>query len=127
MYNIVYTTRMKHDAKLMKKRGKDMSKLVTVLALLAEGQPLPEKYKDHQLTGGLKDFRECHIEPDWLLMYQIFEGELILSATATGWRCFWPKRSPFPWERRFIMIQKSQLFFSGIITGERVLPQEISR
>ena len=56
MYNIVYTTRMKHDAKLMKKRGKDMSKLVTVLALLAEGQPLPEKYKDHQLTGGLEGF-----------------------------------------------------------------------
>ncbi len=84
MFSIVYTTRMKHDAKLMKKRGKDMSKLVTVLALLAKGQPLPGKYKDHQLTGNLKDFRECHIEPDWLLIYQIFEGELILSATATG-------------------------------------------
>ena len=44
----------------------------------------PKKYKDHQLTGNLHDFRECHIEPDWLLMYQIFENELILSATATG-------------------------------------------
>lgn len=75
---------MKHDAKLMKKRGKDMSKLVVVLDLLASGNPLPENYKDHQLSGSLKDFRECHIEPDWLLMYQIFEGELILSATATG-------------------------------------------
>lgn len=84
MYNIVYTARMKHDAKLMKKRGKDMSKLVVVLDLLASGNPLPENYKDHQLSGSLKDFRECHIEPDWLLMYQIFEGELILSATATG-------------------------------------------
>lgn len=84
MYNIVYTARMKHDARLMKKRGKDMSKLVVVLDLLASGNPLPENYKDHQLSGSLKDFRECHIEPDWLLMYQIFEGELILSATATG-------------------------------------------
>lgn len=84
MYNIVYTARMKHDAKLMKKRGKDMSKLVVVLDLLASGNPLPENYKDHQLSGSLKDFRECHIEPDWLLMYQIFEGELILSTTATG-------------------------------------------
>lgn len=84
MYQIVYTNRMKHDARLMKRRGKDMKKLVHVLALLADGQPLPEKYRDHQLTGNLQDFRECHIEPDWLLMYQIHEDMLILSATATG-------------------------------------------
>ena len=84
MYNIVYTARMKRDARLMKKRGKNMNKLVEVLKLLASAEPLPEKYKDHQLTGSLKDFRECHIEPDWLLMYQIFKNELILSATATG-------------------------------------------
>ena len=84
LYNIVYTNRMKKDAKLMQKRGKDMSKLVMVLDLLASGIELPKKYKDHQLTGNLHDFRECHIEPDWLLMYQIFENELILSATATG-------------------------------------------
>jgi len=75
---------MKRDAKLMKKRGKDLSKLVNVLSLLASGNPLPERYKDHLLTGNLRDFRECHIEPDWLLMYQIFEDVLILSATATG-------------------------------------------
>ncbi len=61
-----------------------MSKLVMVLDLLASGIELPKKYKDHQLTGNLHDFRECHIEPDWLLMYQIFENELILSTTATG-------------------------------------------
>ena len=75
---------MKKDARLMQKRGKDMTKLVTVLDLLASGEPMPQKYKDHQLTGNLHDFRECHIEPDWLLMYQIFDNELILSATATG-------------------------------------------
>lgn len=84
MYKIVYTNRMKKDAKIMKKRGKDMTKLVDVLSLLASGNPLPVQYKDHQLTNNLKDFRECHIEPDWLLMYQIYEDVLILSATATG-------------------------------------------
>lgn len=75
---------MKKDAKLMQKRDKNMKKLVNVLDLLASGKTLPSKYKDHQLTGNLSDFRECHIEPDWLLIYQIFENELILSATATG-------------------------------------------
>lgn len=84
MYKIVYTNRMKKDAKLMKKRGKDMNKLVNTLSLLATGNPLPVKYKDHPLSGNLRDFRECHIEPDWLLMYQVFEDTLILSATATG-------------------------------------------
>lgn len=61
---------MKHDAKLMKKRGKNLEKLVEVLNLLA--------------YGNMNDFRGCHIEPDWLLMYQVFENELILSATAAG-------------------------------------------
>ena len=76
MYKIVYTNRMKKDTKLMKKRGKDISKLTNVFT--------PMQYKDHSLTGNLQDFRECHIEPDWLLMYHIFEDTLILSATATG-------------------------------------------
>ncbi|MCI8638390.1 MAG: type II toxin-antitoxin system YafQ family toxin [Coprococcus sp.] len=84
MYKIVYTNRMKKDVKLMKKRGKDIGKLVNVLSLLTGGGPLPIKYKDHALSGSLQDFRECHIEPDWLLMYQIYEDTLILSATATG-------------------------------------------
>lgn len=84
MYKIVYTNRMKKDAKRMKKRGKDIGKLVNVLSLLASGKPLPVQYKDHSLTGNLHDFRECHIEPVWLLMYQIYEDMLILSATATG-------------------------------------------
>ncbi len=84
MYKIQYTNRMKKDARLMKKRGQNMNKLVSVLALLASGNPLPVQYKDHSLTGNLQDFRECHIEPDWLLLYQIYEDTLILSATATG-------------------------------------------
>ncbi|MBR6422395.1 type II toxin-antitoxin system YafQ family toxin [bacterium] len=84
MYSIVYTSRMKRDAKLMQKRGKDMSKLVHILNLLSTGVQLPDENRDHQLTGNLKDFRECHIENDWLLMYRIIEDKLVLSATATG-------------------------------------------
>ena len=75
---------MKHDVKRMKKRGKDLSKLLSVLTMLSEGKELPAHNKDHSLSGDLKDFRVCHIEPDWLLMYQIYEDTLILSATATG-------------------------------------------
>ena len=84
MYQIYYTNRMKKDIRRAQKSGRDISKLTEVLNLLQTGEPLPEKYDDHNLKGNLKDFRECHIEPDWLLMYQIFEDELILSATATG-------------------------------------------
>jgi mRNA interferase YafQ len=52
--------------------------------MLAARQSMPEKYRDHQLKGKMKEYRECHIEPDWLLIYQIFEDELILSASGTG-------------------------------------------
>ena len=68
----------------MKKRGKDLNKLEKVLTKLALMKTLSPKYKDHQLKGEWKDFRECHIEPDWLLIYRIVENELILYATATG-------------------------------------------
>lgn len=84
MYKIVYTNRMKKDVRLMKKRGKKIEKLVNVLSLLTSGNPLPVQYKDRSLTGNLRDFRVCHIEPDWLLLYQLYEDTLILSATATG-------------------------------------------
>ena len=68
----------------MKKRGKDISKLISVLLLLASGDPMPPKCRDHQLSGNMSDFRECHIEGNWLLIYQIFEDTLILSASGTG-------------------------------------------
>lgn len=84
MYKIVYTSRMKRDVRRAKKRGKDISKLIKTLQLLQEGVAMPEQYHDHPLSGRLKDFRECHIESDWLLMYQIHEDMLILSAAATG-------------------------------------------
>ena len=84
MYRIEFTNKMKKDAKLMKKRGKDMSKLTDVLDLLATGKLLPPNFKDHQLTGDMKDFRECHIESDWLLIYQFHDDVLTLTATGTG-------------------------------------------
>ena len=84
MYTLIFTTRMKRDLKLMKKRGKDISKLEKVLNILLSGEDLPTKYKDHQLKGELGDFRECHIEPDWLLIYKKENTEFILYATATG-------------------------------------------
>lgn len=84
MYEIQYTIGMKRDVKRMKKRGKDLSKLTAVLNLLASGKPLPPQCRDHALVADFNGFRECHIEPDWLLMYQIHEDRLILLATATG-------------------------------------------
>ncbi len=84
MLKIRFTNRMKRDVKLMKKRGKNLAKLELVLDLLASQELLPDKNKDHQLRGEWQDFRECHIEPDWLLIYRIEEAELILYATATG-------------------------------------------
>ena len=78
MLKIRFTNKMKCDVKLMKKRGKDISKLEIILEKLALGEVLPDKNKDHQLKGEWQNFRECHIEPDWLLIYQIEESELIL-------------------------------------------------
>ena len=84
MYKIVFTGRMKRDVKLMKKRHKNIDLLIDILDKLSKGETLPGKNKDHQLKGEWQDFRECHIEPDWLLIYRIDKGELVLIATATG-------------------------------------------
>ena len=84
MYQIESTNEMKRNVKLMRRRGKDLRKLTEVLDILARGEQLPARNKDHQLTGNLRDFRECHIEPDWLLIYQVHDDILVLTATATG-------------------------------------------
>ena len=84
MYNLRFTTRIKRNIKLMKKRGKDLEKLKTVLNLLQQGIELPAKYKDHALTGNYSGCRECHIEPDWLLVYEIINEELIIVLLTTG-------------------------------------------
>ena len=84
MYDIVFTSKMKKDVKLMKKRNKNLNLLVDILDKLAHGEVLPPKNKHHQLSGSWQGFRECHIEPDWLLIYRIDNSELILFATSTG-------------------------------------------
>ena len=83
-YTVEMTSGFKHDFKVVKKRGYDLSLLFNVVNMLAKGEILPEKYKDHNLTGNFKGFRECHIQPDWLLLYKIDNDKLILLLTATG-------------------------------------------
>ena len=70
--------------KLMAKRGWDMSLIKSVVAALAAGKQLDPKYRDHALTGDKADFRECHIQPDWLLVYKIEKKVLILTLINTG-------------------------------------------
>ena len=83
-YGIVMTTLFKKDLKAIKKRGYNLSLLNEVVDTLALGLPLPEKYRDHNLIGNYKGCRECHITPDWLLIYEISDSELILYLTRTG-------------------------------------------
>ena len=84
MYNLRYTNKIQRNIKLMKKRGKDLDKLKIVLKLLQQGAVLPAKYKDHALTGNYTGCRECHIEPDWLLVYEILNNELVILFLITG-------------------------------------------
>ena len=72
------------DIKKAKKQGKNLEKLKEVLVLLQEQQTLPPKYKDHALTGNYIGTRECHIEPDWLLIYKIDGDKLILTLARIG-------------------------------------------
>lgn len=83
-YNLVLTSLFKKDLKTVKKRGYDIQLLNDVVDTLAMGLPLDEKYKDHKLIGNYQGCRECHITPDWLLIYEISEDELILYLTRTG-------------------------------------------
>ena len=83
-YKIAQTGKFKKDLKLIQKRGYDLSLLGTLVNMLAAGCELPEKYKDHSLSGDYKGCRECHITPDWLLIYEVSDGELILYLTRTG-------------------------------------------
>ena len=71
MYKIKFTSSYKKNYKLIQKRGLDIKLLDNVIDLLREGKKLPAKYKDHSLNGKFKNFRECHIQADWLLIYLI--------------------------------------------------------
>lgn len=86
MLKIEYQGRFKKDYKLAVKRGCDVKLLQEVITMLAENRPLPEKYKDHALqdSGEYKGMRECHIQPDWLLIYKIYNDTLILKLIRTG-------------------------------------------
>ena len=84
MLTIKYETTFKKDFKRIVKRGYDIRLMETVIGILASGQTLPEKYRDHPLSGNYSDCRECHITPDWLLVYRINDEELILYLTRTG-------------------------------------------
>ncbi len=83
-YQIEMSTRFKKDYKLAQKRGYDISLLKEVIGILASGEQLPEKYYDHPLSGDYKGCRECHILPDWLLIYRVEKDLLILGLTRTG-------------------------------------------
>jgi mRNA interferase YafQ len=84
MLTIKYQTAFKKDYKRLKKRGYDLRMLAKVLEILAAGQPLPAEYHDHVLLGDYAGCHECHIAPDWLLVYEIVEQDLLLYLTRTG-------------------------------------------
>ena len=84
MLEIVLSNHFKKDLKMAKKRGYDLDLLNDVVEKLARQEPLPKKNRDHSLTGDFIGFRECHIQPDWLLVYRVNDEELILFLTRTG-------------------------------------------
>jgi mRNA interferase YafQ len=77
-YEIKFTNQFKKDLKLEKKQNKNLDKLFEVVDILAEGGTLDAKYRDHDLSGYYQGTRECHIEPDWLLVYEIRDEVLVL-------------------------------------------------
>ena len=84
MLKLVTTGQFRKDYKRVKKRGYDMNLLEEVIELLLHEQPLDERYRDHGLVGNYIGFRECHILPDWLLIYAADKEKLILTASRTG-------------------------------------------
>jgi len=85
MYKVKTTSRYKKDLKYIQDNRELIYEIDTIVTLLAEDDaPLPEKYKDHSLKGQYAEFRECHIRPNWLLVYQKTKKDLILLLIATG-------------------------------------------
>ncbi len=83
-YDVQFTNQFKKDLKLARKQNKNLDKLFDVITILANGGTLDVKYRDHALTGTYKDTRECHIEPDWLLIYEIQNNVLVLMLYRLG-------------------------------------------
>ena len=84
MLDLVITNQFKKDLKRIRKRGYNLTLLDDILKTLQNEVPLDDKYRDHALVGDYIGFRECHIQPDWLLIYAIDQGQLILTASRTG-------------------------------------------
>ena len=83
-YNIVITSSCKRDIKRANRQGKNIQLLFEIVDLLSDGQKLDPKYKDHKLAGKYSGMRECHIEPDFLLIYEIKKEEIILYLARVG-------------------------------------------
>lgn len=84
MLDVVFSNRFKRDLKLLAKRGLNLDLLDEVVSKLANMQPLNPNNKDHSLSGDYAGFRECHIQPDWLLVYRIDNEQLYLFLSRTG-------------------------------------------
>jgi mRNA interferase YafQ len=78
-----YTTQLERDLRLMQRRGKNAQKLKAILSVLINEEPLAERQHDHALAGNRSGRRECHIEPDWLLIYKLLNDEIIFERTGT--------------------------------------------
>ncbi len=83
MRNLISGAQFQRDVKLARKRGKNMAKLRELILLLSEGASLPLRYKDHPLRGKWRDYRDCHIEADWLLIYKILGDDVYLVRTGS--------------------------------------------
>lgn len=84
MLNVQYQSKFKKDLRLLAKRGYDMNKIQDVITMLADEKPLPEQYQDHALKGNWVGYRECHILPDWLLIYSVNNNILLLTVVRSG-------------------------------------------
>ncbi len=83
MLQPAYTTQFEKDVKRARRRGKDLAKLKAVLSELIGERPLVAHYRDHPLTGSFKGRRECHVEPDWLLIYKLEGGKIVFERTGS--------------------------------------------
>lgn len=83
-YEVKLTSQFKRDLKLAKKQGKNIDKLFGVIGMIAEGKKLDKKYRDHALSGDYAGCRECHVEPDWLLLYEVMDNVLVLMVYRVG-------------------------------------------
>lgn len=84
MLRAIATSQFRKDYKRAINRGKDIAKLDDIIRKLARGEPLDIRHRDHALVGNWASFRECHIEPDWLLIYRIETDVLVLTLARTG-------------------------------------------